>query len=257
MKLIRLSSNNNKFHEIIFKDGLNLIIGKQANPTNKDKRNTYNGVGKSLIIYLIHFCLGSNRIPIFEEKIPNWEFKLDIEIGKDTYGISRNTSSQNDIYLNNQKLSITKFRKEMLPKVFNITEPIKNLSFNTLFPRFIRRNRESYVQYDTFIKKEQDYQKLLNNAFLFGLDTTLIENKKKLRDEYKKSDEAAKQMEDLIALDGELANETEIKLLDLREEITNLEKEINDFQISDNYNVMEKQADEAKFMKRSLENCIC
>lgn len=254
MKLIRLSSNNNKFHTIEFKDGLNLIIGKQANPTNDNKRNTYNGVGKSLIIYLIHFCLGSNKIKVFEEKIPNWEFKLEVEISKEKFVITRNTSKQTEIYLNGKKKTLTNFRNEMLAKVFNLNEPIKNMNFNTLFPRFIRRNRESYVQYDTFIKKEQDYQKILNNAFLLGLDTELIESKKKLREEFKKIDDAAKKTDSFSNLESNSANETDIKILDIKEEILNLETELQNFNVSENYSEIEIIADMAKFDKKKLEN---
>lgn len=251
MKLIRLSSSNKKFHTIDFKDGLNFIIGKQANPASNNKRNTYNGVGKSLIIYLIHFCLGSNRIKVFEEKIPHWEFRLEIEIENQKFCITRNTSKQTEIYLNGEKKTLKKFRNEMLPKVFNINEPIKNMSFNTLFPRFIRRNRESYVQYDMFIKKEQDYQKILNNAFLFGLDTALIESKKVLRDEFKKTEDAIKKADAFATIEGNSSQETDIKILDIKEEISNLESELDKFRVSENYSEIERQADAAKYDKKS------
>ncbi|MBD8115013.1 DUF2326 domain-containing protein [Priestia megaterium] len=256
MRLVKLSSNMDSFHSIEFKDGLNLIVGQQANPNNSDKRNTYNGVGKSLTIYLIHFCLGSNNIKALEEKIPGWEFRLDIEIDGERYFVNRNTSKQSEIYLNNKKHTLPSFRKELLAKVFNIKSPVKNLSFNTLFPRFIRRDRECYAQYDNFIKKEQDYSKLLNNAFLLGLDIGLIENKKKVRDEYKSTDDLAKRLakDSTFKQHFENKEDAEIEILDLQEEIKKLEYEVENFKISENYHEMEKKADEAKFQKKRLEN---
>ncbi|MDT3494521.1 hypothetical protein NLU03_08625, partial [Bacillus toyonensis] len=136
MRLIRLSSNMNSFHTVEFKDGLNLIIGKQANPGDKNLDRTYNGVGKSLLIYILHFCLGSNKITPFEEKIPGWEFILEFSIDGELYTSVRNTSNQSKIFLNGEKLTLAKFRSIMLEKVFGITEKINNLTFNTLFPRF-------------------------------------------------------------------------------------------------------------------------
>lgn len=62
MILLSLGANKNTFHPIQFKDGINIIVGKQVAPHDKNDGNTYNGVGKSLIIHLIHFCLGSNKI---------------------------------------------------------------------------------------------------------------------------------------------------------------------------------------------------
>ena len=48
MKLISLRANKSSFHPVIFKDGINIIVGKQVAPLNENDGNTYNGVGKSL-----------------------------------------------------------------------------------------------------------------------------------------------------------------------------------------------------------------
>lgn len=61
MRLISLTANQKSFHPIIFKDGINIIAGKQVTPHNENDGNTYNGVGKSLTLHLIHFCLGSRK----------------------------------------------------------------------------------------------------------------------------------------------------------------------------------------------------
>ena len=120
MRLIRLSSNMKSFHIVEFKDGLNLIIGKQANPDDKSLNKTYNGVGKSLLIYILHFCLGSNKITPFEEKIPGWEFTLEFSIDGELYTSVRNTSKQSKIFLNGENLTLPKFRTKMLEKVFKL-----------------------------------------------------------------------------------------------------------------------------------------
>ena len=54
MKLLSLTANSPTFHPIIFKDGINIIVGKQVSPHNENDGNTYNGVGKSLTLHLIH-----------------------------------------------------------------------------------------------------------------------------------------------------------------------------------------------------------
>ena len=43
MKLLSLTANSPTFHPIIFKDGINLIVGKQVSPHNENDGNTYNG----------------------------------------------------------------------------------------------------------------------------------------------------------------------------------------------------------------------
>ena len=47
MKLISLSANKESFQTVRFRDGINIIVGKQVAPHNENDGNTYNGVGKS------------------------------------------------------------------------------------------------------------------------------------------------------------------------------------------------------------------
>ena len=97
VKLISLKANKPSFHPVIFKDGLNIVVGKQATPSYENDGNTYNGVGKSLILHLVHFCLGSNKIDAFVQKIPDWEFTLRFEHDGNEYYATRGTVQQNKI----------------------------------------------------------------------------------------------------------------------------------------------------------------
>lgn len=107
MKLISLEANHSSFHKIYFKDGVNIIIGKQVGPRNKNDGNTYNGVGKSLILHLIHFCLGSNKIESLSRKLQGWEFSLKFEINGEKYCSSRNTDNQNEISFSGETLKVS------------------------------------------------------------------------------------------------------------------------------------------------------
>ena len=68
MQLISLTSNKETFRPIHFKNeiGLNFIVATQKNPEISDKGNTTNGVGKSLIVAIIHFCLASSKKESFK-----------------------------------------------------------------------------------------------------------------------------------------------------------------------------------------------
>ena len=64
MRLIKLSANKDSFKTIKFNPtGLTIIVGAKSKGGE-----TYNGVGKSLVIELLHFCLGSSKNPEFELK---------------------------------------------------------------------------------------------------------------------------------------------------------------------------------------------
>ena len=62
MHLIKVSANKSSFKTINFnRSGLNFILAKQKNEDNYDVSKTYNGVGKSLIVKIVHFCLRCKR----------------------------------------------------------------------------------------------------------------------------------------------------------------------------------------------------
>ena len=246
----------NSFHTIEFKKGLNFIVGKQANPSDKNKSNTFNGVGKSLIVYIIHFCLGSNRMDAFEKNIPDWEFTLEFSNNGNKYKSLRNTSNQSKIYLNGEELTLSKFRSKFLKEAFGLEEKVNNLTFNTLFPRFIRRDRECYVNYDKFIKKEQEYSQLLNNSFLLGLEVGLVTEKKRLRSMFTTTKDLKTSIEKDPIIREHFSNneDTEIEILDLEDHISRLENEVAEFKISSNYHEIEKEADEKSYFLKELEN---
>lgn len=74
MKLLSLRANKPSFHPIILKMVSTLLLENRIAPLDEKDGNTYNGVGKSLTLHLIHFCLGANKITSFAQKLPDWEF---------------------------------------------------------------------------------------------------------------------------------------------------------------------------------------
>lgn len=180
MKLLSLRANKPSFHPIVFKDGINIIVGKQVAPLDENDGNTYNGVGKSLTLHLIHFCLGANKITSFAQKLPDWEFTLNFEIDGVKYYSTRSTNEQNKINFCGETLTVTVLRQKLLNLCFGISSNPKNMTWNTLFSRFVRRYRSCYSTFDSFVPKETDYSKILNNCYLLGIDTDLIISKKEL-----------------------------------------------------------------------------
>ncbi|WFR57707.1 DUF2326 domain-containing protein [Anaerocolumna sp. AGMB13025] len=256
MKLLSLGANKNTFHPIQFKDGINIIVGKQVAPHDKNDGNTYNGVGKSLIIHLIHFCLGSNKIDALSVNLQGWEFTLRFKIEGIEYYTTRGTENQSKIDFNGEIVSVKELRRKLLDLILGDIELPKNMSFNTVFSRFARRYRSCYTKYDTFVPKETDYSKILNNCFLLGIDTNLIVEKKELRDKQI----AAKDTEKAIKKDPMFKqyylgkNDAEIDVAELQYRIAELEKEISEFKVSNNYHELEKEANEKSYKKKELEN---
>lgn len=260
MYLRKLSANKEQFHTVEFKEGLNFIVGKRENPSVKDLKNTYNGGGKSLIIELIHFCLGSSKIDVFEEKLSEWTFSLEFEVNGETFNVSRSCSEQKKVILNGKELSITKYTNLLQNKVFGIDEKCKisNLTFRSLISRFVRRYKSSYTKYEIYISKETDYGKLVNNAFLLGIDPKIIENKMKQKKELDELDRNKKSVEkDPILKEYFVGNDDlDIEITDIRDQIKDLEAKISEFKVAENYTDIQKQADEVSYRKKEISNKI-
>ena len=113
MKLKSLSANQPSFHPIIFNEGLNIIVGKQALPHSQNDGNTYNGVGKSFVLHLIHFCLGSNKIDSLAKSLPDWEFTLTFEVDGNEYFATRSTNKQDKIDFCGEEINLKLMKKKM------------------------------------------------------------------------------------------------------------------------------------------------
>ena len=256
MQLLSLRANKTSFHPIIFKDGVNIIVGKQVAPLDENDGNTYNGVGKSLILHLIHFCLGSNKIDSFGVHLPEWEFTLRFKIDQKEYYATRSTEKQNLIDFSGEEYTPKKMRIKMLELCFGLVESPANMTWTTLFSRFIRRYRSCYSTFDTFVPKETDYSKILNNCYLLGIDTELIVKKKELREQQSLANTTEKAIKrDPLFKQYYLGkSDAALDATDLEYQIIELEKEISEFKVSNNYHELEKEADEKSYEKKALEN---
>ena len=198
MKLISLTSNKASFHPVQFKDGVNIILGKQACPIKVNNGKTYNGVGKSFIIYLIHFCLGAGNSSSSIQKLSGWTFSLTFSIDNKEYLTTRSVDKINKIVFRGEEVSIKEFHEVMLDICFNIKTENKPLymTWTTLLSRFIRKEKSCYMDFDSFVQKESDYSKVLNNGYLIGINHHLIIKKMDLRDQHdlaKKREKAIKE----------------------------------------------------------------
>ena len=260
MRLLELRANKDTFKTVRFNPkGVSIIVGKRHNEDYSiNKKNTYNSVGKSLTIALIHYCLGSNKNPEFEAKLNDWSFSLDFEIGENKYTVQRFCNNQQVVFLNGEELKLDTYKSKLEEKVFNIPTPVKYISFRGLISRFIRPRKSSYTSYSNFIDDEPEYSRLLNNSFLLGLDTSLLTNKYNLKEDLDSIDTLKKNVEkDPIMksfFESEEDEDFEIDIVDLKEKIKKLSKSIKDFTIAEDYYEIVKEADSIKYKLKTYEN---
>lgn len=260
MRLIKLSANNSGFKTIEFnRSGLSLIVGKRHNDDyTQNRKNTYNSVGKSLSVAIIHFCLGSQKNAEFEAKLMDWEFTLDFEIEDESFSVSRKCANQSVVTLNGEEKPLKEYTTLLGQKVFDIPESTKALTFRSLIQRFLRPQKASYNSFDIFVPDEPEFNRLLNNAYLLGLEISYIFTKFHLKEELDKVEEMKKAFEsDTIIksfFDQNNDDDLEIDVVDLKQRVKKLTTELARFQVAEDYYTVVKQADELKVEIKLLEN---
>ena len=261
MQLKKVYSNQKSFRTVDFNiTGANFIVAKQKNLESNEKGKTYNGVGKSLLVRIIHFCLGAGTKDYknFCEKLKDWEFFLDFKIGDQEYTSKRSTSEPKKIFLNDEEFSLERFNKKMKTLCFIIPENISYLSFRSLLPFFIRPNKESYALYNKPGKRETDYQAILCNSFLLGLDVVLVQKKYEIRKEQERIKKLEKNFkEDYLLKDYFTGNkDVTLTLIDLEERIKKLNDDLNQFKVAEDYHEVQIEADKIERELFELNNSI-
>jgi uncharacterized protein YydD (DUF2326 family) len=257
MRLLRLSANQPSFKTIIFNPtGLSIIVGKKTVSAAQNKKGTTNGVGKSLAVALVHFCLGANEKKGMTKHLPGWSFTLDFEIGDEKFTAVRTTHEPSKIMLNGSIQSLDAFRTLMGKKVFDLQDDISFLSFRPLISRFIRPGKDSYNDYHKPVPKEQPYAQQLCTAYLLGLDAHLAEAKFRLR----------KDLEDVIKLAKNLSRDAvlkqfftegkkvEFESVNLNRTISEKEKKLAAFKVAEDFDAMKLDADRLSEELRGLRN---
>lgn len=92
----RITANKFSFHPVEFTPGLNVILADRTETsTQKDTRN---GLGKSTLIDIIDFCLGSNVSTgqgLSIEPLQDWEFTLEITLAGNRVKVTRAIKNPN------------------------------------------------------------------------------------------------------------------------------------------------------------------
>jgi uncharacterized protein YydD (DUF2326 family) len=180
MKISKIYSNDNRFEDIVFNDGLNVVLGKILNREDLDSDS--HNLGKSTLIELIDFMfLKELRKGHFLKdnfsKFKEHVFFMELKIKEADYitikrGVDNNTkiylkihrnSNQNYVEETNwdySRLPLTSRSPERNPK--NILNEL--IEFNEILPYKYRK----YITY--FLRTQYDYDKVFKLSKFRGRD---------------------------------------------------------------------------------------
>jgi uncharacterized protein YydD (DUF2326 family) len=193
MKLLKLYSEPEIFAPIVFESGVNILLGEKVDNSSIGNRKT-NGVGKSVCIEMIQFCLmktfdKQNRIFRIPKTIlpPSTDIKLDLQLHEHRLTLIRTPQNANEptIIWNGKEIVFNNVADALsfLTELFyNEKNTLSKPSFRALLGPIIREERSEFKDiircYDT---KEPIHANMLypTHLYFLGLDLDLYENIKK------------------------------------------------------------------------------
>lgn len=229
IKLVRLYSIPEIFDDIPFCDGINIILGEKSNEINAKSKKT-NGVGKSVCLDFINFCLLKDYEHTRLSKIssldldPNVLICLDLFIGYKYVVIKREIA-------NNSMISITVDKEQHeFVKVSDACTFLEtlifnnkvNISFRRLLSSLTREEKIDYVsvlRYHSSPKIPDDPTPLL---FMLDVDTNRYNESIDLKRKYDK------QLEIRLETKKSLTQSTGQTIAEIQSDLNEKEKELKE-----------------------------
>ena len=263
----RISANQPTFHTIDFKPGLNVIL---ANRTKfSSPKDTRNGLGKSLLLSIIDYCLGGDGKDVRIEPLRDWSFTLDITISGTRVQVTRFVESDQRIYIegsvdcfcikpaidadNGQMFYSNDQWKIVLGNaLFGTPSDLQKHqpTFRSLFPYFLRIGQKAYSDPFDFFPGRQRWHKEVAISYLLDLNWEHASRWEEYRVQEERLKGYAKYLKDEEATLGKL----EANLINLRAQLHHDKIALDSFHVLPQYEQIEREANELTTEIQSLIN---
>ena len=205
-----VSADRASFRTVHFTPGFNVILADRTKESNR--RDTRNGLGKSTLIEIIHFCLGSGTQgsnPLMVKELKDWTFTIELELSTGTVAVSRNTASPRQVEIDGPTdgwpipPTISKVTKAKTYNIIAWTRVLGTLmfglstesserkylqTFRSLISYFVRRSSDAYSMPFEHHRKQFAWDVQVNNAYLLGLNWEYAADLQSLKDRKKHLD---------------------------------------------------------------------
>ena len=253
----RIFSSLPSFKELKFNTGLNILLAKKEETSTI--RQTRNRAGKTSMIEIVHFILGSDTgvDSLFRVKeIINESFGMEFDLNCENITVKRSGITKSKINITNSSIlrgrtniSNSEWIELLSRYMFGITKDREDLnrypSFRSLFAYFVRRqnNGAFFVpEKQSNMQQISDYQKSL--LFLLGLDWKIASDWQIVRDKEKTLAELKKAGKSgtfgtIIGKSSDLRTQ----LLIAESKLQEINSQLASFHVLSQYRELEEEAD--------------
>ena len=251
IRLFKLYSSPSVFEPILFEMGVNLILGEKADENTSSNRKT-NGVGKSMSIEFINFCLLKGKTDSRVMKIPNdilpndTQIILDLEINKKPISIIRTKGKpDNPLFLIENEL--TEFKNlddasNYLTTLLIDTSIDGSPSFRQLMNLMIRDERSEFKDiiqtFDT--SKNSIPPDYIPHLYLFKIDLVSYKKTKNIINQIVQKKTYKSEIEKSIKQKYASTSDAFSELNALKEEVSRIGKAVDELQSNDAFDSIQK-----------------
>jgi uncharacterized protein YydD (DUF2326 family) len=188
-----VTANRPSFRTIELGSDFNLVLAEQseeAEEPEENRRKSTNGSGKTLLLLICHFCLGSEtaRGELVVPELEGWEFTLAIEIRGREYKASRAVDDPGRVYVEGdfdewvlqpqasdgrRSYAVSSWVEALGERIYGIdpAEEIRGgVTFRGLFDYAVRKGRGAFSDPFTSYLGQSASKKQIANAALLGID---------------------------------------------------------------------------------------
>jgi uncharacterized protein YydD (DUF2326 family) len=276
----RVSSSDPRFRTVHLSAGLNIVLAERTDgSSDKDSRN---GLGKTSLIEIIHFCLGagfSKNHRLSHPELRRFIYSIEIDLGPHRFTVSRCPEEQGTIVLRGPitqipaettphkktgqpTLPVAKWNEVLGRLLFGLgdEESSQNFapSFRSLIGYLVRRGAHAFSQPFEHFAKQAEWDKQVNTAHLIQLDWRHPFHWHELREQKKIIDQIKTLAKDGIAIPGisttDRVGDLEAARVNLEEKKRRESAELANFKVLPQYRDLETEASQLTAQLHELSN---
>lgn len=261
-----LSANQKSFHAVTFTTGLNLILAERS--TTSTEKDTRNGIGKSTLIEIIDFCLGSGVTKgrgLHIGPLEQWAFTLDVTLRGNRVKVTRSVADHGHVFIDGptngwielpdidkatglRVFKIERWRTLLGWALFDLPHSVDQLSYKpsyrSLISYFVRRGPDAYTSPFRHFRQQKTWDIQLHTAYLLGMNWEYASRWQGLKDK----EEGVKSFEKAIktgAMTGAVGTvgELETQRIQLEQQTTDAAQALETFRVHPQYESLQQDAD--------------
>ena len=260
-----ITANQPSFRPVELTPGLNVILADRTEGSSR--RDTRNGLGKSTLIEIIHFCLGAKMLAGRGLAIPaleKWAFTMEMSFGGDRITVTRALKAPNTVtvsglgtgwsdipdanLMGERSFTQAQWRTFLGRALFSLPPsdaPKYNPSFRSLISYFVRRGHHAFGDPFVHTRYQHPWDVQVHVALLLGLEWRHAALWQGIKERDKDLKSLAKLVNrGAIPYVSGSTGELEAEAVTLAQEIEDNSRALGNFKVHPQYESIQREADE-------------